>query len=415
MRSAESEVNQDNQSFNYILEPIDSDANQYRRKTKELINSLLGKICSLSDTYEEHRKIVGYTPFLDIQLELVTRIVATERRIIKLKNERTVDLRKIAETKERRAFLKLLGTTIAWILLEFDRPYIRNFATGSDPGFISGKKGLKLEILVLKTVFKIRNYAAILHDITNCLRLGDLSVVSPKGVQTLELKLRQGKGKPSRRERRQKRKGKIIREFYDKGISTKIIPGLTSVRRISKARDKHNWNEMSAVVKEAIEKECGIRLVEKCLIYCAFKNETSNGFENELARFMRRFKKPYVIHGCHDRHIAGIADIMPFTCFEIPLLHKEKLLFGEVNFCVILEINSLRRVMEKNGFRCRILKDKAWILEVSNRRGKLGSMKVGFGLISRLLYECLSVKTFMDYAKGSLAFVRSYGGVIEEG
>ena len=88
---------------------------------------------------------------------------------------------------------------------------------------------------------------------------------------------------------------------------------------------------------------------------------------------------------------------MPFTCFEIPFSYKEKLLFREVNFCVMLDLNSLRRIMEENGYDCRILKDsETWVLEVSDKSAETEHGKISFGLISRLLYECLSIDTFLE-------------------
>ena len=370
----------------------------YERKSRGLLSLLLKRISSIGDTYEQHKDNLDYKSFLEIQLELIKRIIKTERRISKLRNERPKPLNKIKEAKERRSLLKLLGTTIAWILLEFDRPYIRTFATGHDPGFIYGKKGLKLELLALKSAFEYENHAAILHDITNCLRIGDLSIIGPQGILTLELKLRKEKRKMDRRERRQKRKAEIIREFYDKGISTKIISGWKIVRHLSKKRDKHNWSEICAVIEEAIKNGYGIRIVDKCLIYFAFKNEILG---DVLSRYIKLFRDPYFMFGCLDRHIVGLPSIMPFTCFEIPFQHKEKLFFKEVNLCVILDINSLSRILEENGFHCKILKnsDKG-VLEIFDiGKRKSEPIIIGYGLINRLLYECLSVKTFVDYAK----------------
>lgn len=370
----------------------------YKRKTRALISSLLRKICSIGDTYEQHKENLNYKSFLDIQLKLVKRIMETERRITKLRTEKPNDLDEIEETKQRRKLLKLLGTTIAWMMLEFDRSYIRNFARGHAPGFIIGKKGFELELLALKTAFEFRNSAAVLHDITNCLLIGDLSVVSPKGILTLELKLKKEKKKADRRERRQKRKAKIIREFYDKGISTKIIPGLKSIRHISEKRDKHNWNELSTVIAEAFKNGYGISIVEKCCIYCAFKND---GPIDKVISYVELFKDPCFMFGCHDRHIdPGLPSMMPFTCFEIPFSYKEKLLFREINFCIMIDVNSLRRIIQENGYNCRITKSSdGLILEVSSITREKEYVQISEGLIGRLLYECLSVETFINYIK----------------
>jgi len=86
--------------------------------------------------------------------------------------------------------------------------------------------------------------------------------------------------------------------------------------------------------------------------------------------------------------------MLPFTCFEIPHRYKEKLLFEELYFCVLLDINSLRETIEQNGFSCKILEDGQ--LEL---RTEAGPMVVGENSMARILYECMSVKTFLRYVK----------------
>jgi hypothetical protein len=373
----------------------------YKEKTKEIVVSLLKRICSVGDTYECHKENLNYESFLEIQLELVKRIKEAERRISKLGNDKQKNLYKIEEAQERRKLLKLLGTTVAWILLEFDRPYIRSFAVGHDPGFISGKRGFDLEIIALKTAFKFKNSAAILHDITNCLRVGDLSIIRPGRILTWELKLKKRR-KRDRREIRQKRKLEILREFYDKGVSTRLTKGMTSVRRLSKRRDKHNWNELSSVIEQASKNKFGIKIVEKCLIYCAVRHDASaSDLIDIIASNTKVFESPYMF-GCHDNHIdIGLPSIMPFTCFEIPISQKEKLLLRHVNFCVFLDLNSFCEVIKENGLDCTIKKSNKEILvgDVSTEENLL---RINLGIINRLLYECLSIETAVSYLKEML-------------
>jgi hypothetical protein len=377
----------------------------YEKKTKEIADLLLERICSVGDTYEKHQENLDRASFLEIQLELVKKIVQTERRISNLRKMRANQIEQIEEARERRKLLKLLGSTAAWILLEFDRPYIRSFSRGQDPGFISGKQGLQLETIVLKTAFQPKDTAAVLHDITSCLHTGDLSIIGPRGIMTLELKLVAGKGKPDRRERRQKKRGEIIREFYDKGISSRILSGWTSIRRISKTRDKHNWSETCEVIKEATETGHGACIVDNCLIYCAFRNNEAHALMEDLPQ-LHTFKDPLFVFGCHDRHIdPGIPEVMPFTCFEIPLSYKKALLSREVNLCILLDLNSLARIVQENGYVCRVLPadSNRGYLEVSEHGHEKESMTIGSGTIYRLLYECLSVETFIAYLALALA------------
>lgn len=378
----------------------------YRRETREIVEPLLERICSIGDTCQHHKEDMNYRGFLKIQLELVKRIVETEKTISKLRKEKPEKSRDIREAIERRKLLRVLGTTIAWILLEFDRPYIRCLTHGHYSGFISGKKGLKLELLALRTGFKFKNSAAVLHDLTNCLLLGDLSITGPNGKLTLELKLKKRK-KRNVREIRQKKRLEVVEEFYRKGISTKIVPNVAAIQRSSKKRDKHNFNELSSAIAAAEENGFGVQVVEKCLIYCAIKNKERLDEAISHMCDLYNLKDARIMLGCLDRHIdVPIPSIMPFTCFDIPARYKHDLLFRTTNFCVLLDLSSLCRIMVENGFRCRILENSESersfnnaILEISNEKGANKPSYISSELISRLLYECLSVETFIDYQK----------------
>jgi hypothetical protein len=376
--------------------------------------SLFRQISSSGDTYAQHRGNLQYRSFLDIQLDLLNHIVAAEKRITRLRKAATNDSDKISESQHRRRLLRLLGTTVAWILLEFDRPYIRAFSRGHDPGFIYGKAGYKAEVIGLAAAFESPGCAGVLHDITNCLRIGDLTIISPSSTVTLELKLRKNKRRMDRRERRQNRRGRITREWYEKGTSTELIPGHVARRHVAAEPDEHNWRAMSLVLEEAINRGFAVQCLENCMLYCSFRVQPPvravgampdifdcllpDALREELATQLRAFKDPYITFGCNDRHIEGLPGLLPFTCFDIADRYKEKLLLEELYFCVLLDMNSLREIIEQNGYFCKILQDgRLEVIDTSRKED--GPMVVGGNLMARVLYECMSVKTFLRYLR----------------
>lgn len=200
----------------------------YEIKTREIIHKLLTRIMKVSDSYEKHREL-KYKPFLGIQLKLLKQIIATESDIRAQKKAQNHEM--LEQARDRRRLLKELGSTVAWVLLEYDRPYIRAFSHNLEPGFISGKEGLRLEEIALRASFRQQNYAGVLHDITNCLRIGDLSVRRPDdSIQTLELKtVKNPRKKGGGDDHRQEVRGRNIRDYYDTGRSTRVMPGRTII------------------------------------------------------------------------------------------------------------------------------------------------------------------------------------------
>jgi len=374
-----------------------------RSKTKSITKSLLRRICEEGDSLEHHRQI-DYDAFLQIQLEILKAIVETEKSITERNKggSSSENLQIIDCLKERRHILKLLGSAVAWILLEFNRPYIRTLAMGHDPGFITFKKGLSAEVYALKKFHDPKNErTAILHDITHCLRVGDLTVIRPGEAYPIEIKLVIKRRKLDRRKIRQKRKMKILQEYYYKGESDKIHPGYTSLRRIVGKRDRHNWKEVTEVIKKAEKEGYCAQPVEKCLLYAAYTTESQ--LDRVINSLKKHWKKPFFTFGCLDKHMEGMPPILPLPIFEIPVKFKLKLLLGKVNFCTFLDMNSLCNVLNEKGFDC-IVKEEGDAVQINVTRPSGESLMLGDGIIGRLLYECLSVQTVLDYTMDVLKF-----------
>jgi len=84
---------------------------------------------------------------------------------------------------------RCVGDALAWRVFGFQRKEIIALSQSAPPGLIAGKKGLQAE---LHTVAEAREEGkfALLHDLTNCLRIGDITVFSPDGTtwDTIEVK-----------------------------------------------------------------------------------------------------------------------------------------------------------------------------------------------------------------------------------
>lgn len=111
--------------------------------------------------------------------------------------------------------------------------------------------------------------------------------------------------------------------------------------------------------------------------------------------------------------------IFPLPCLQFPSSRfysqfserRFSVPLSECNFNLVSELLPLSlytisrsfytKILEENGFHCKILKnfDKGILKIFDIGKRKFGPGIIGYGLINRLLYECLSVKTFVDYVK----------------
>jgi hypothetical protein len=80
--------------------------------------------------------------------------------------------------------LRAVGDALAWRALAYDRRTIIALSSNNSPGPIAGKSGLPRE---LGTAVELLNRGSLglVNDLTNCLRIGDITEVKPDGSKLL--------------------------------------------------------------------------------------------------------------------------------------------------------------------------------------------------------------------------------------
>ncbi|MEU5525174.1 hypothetical protein ABZ759_32250 [Streptomyces sp. NPDC047860] len=72
--------------------------------------------------------------------------------------------------------LRSIGDALAWRVFGFHRPFILALCRNDSPGPMYGKAGLQAELERVERAFKEDGAFALMHDLTNCLRIGDVTV-----------------------------------------------------------------------------------------------------------------------------------------------------------------------------------------------------------------------------------------------
>lgn len=80
--------------------------------------------------------------------------------------------------------LRAVGDALAWRASGYDRRYVIALSSNNAPGPMAGKKGLPRE---LGAAVSLRDQGSfgLLHDLTNCLRIGDVTEFTPDGSRLL--------------------------------------------------------------------------------------------------------------------------------------------------------------------------------------------------------------------------------------
>lgn len=100
----------------------------------------------------------------------------------------------------------------------FDKLDIKEMALKEQSGFISGKTGLNFELKIFRLAFSL-GHIAILNDLTNCLRYGDVTVLADGRKIIIEAKSGHNR---NARIKRQKSALEDISEYLTSGKSNKV-------------------------------------------------------------------------------------------------------------------------------------------------------------------------------------------------
>jgi hypothetical protein len=84
---------------------------------------------------------------------------------------------------------KCVGDALAWRVFGFQRKHIVALCQNPPPGAFAGKAGRAAELARLERAYSQDGEFAILHDLTNCLRIGDVTIFANDGTyKTIEVK-----------------------------------------------------------------------------------------------------------------------------------------------------------------------------------------------------------------------------------
>lgn len=84
--------------------------------------------------------------------------------------------------------LRAVGDALAWRVFDYQRNFIVVLSRNEPPGPISGMAGLVAERDAIHEVWRTDGHVAILHDLTSCLRIGDITIFQPGQVVVREIK-----------------------------------------------------------------------------------------------------------------------------------------------------------------------------------------------------------------------------------
>lgn len=331
---------------------------------------------------------------------------------VKNETKRLYQRVEILETERRilqygRWLLRYVGDGIAWHAFGFDRKYIRALASKQSVSAVSNPGNFKALRRFFRGVRKLgKDWFPVLHDLTNCLRTGDISVFRNGDlVKTLELKILQGEQKELDESERLKRNNRSQRQvarlerisrFLETEDLGDLDPQLIGGKSLqSDLIEKHNFEAVSQAISTAREVNYGFETPEAGVLYIAV--DLQEGTPKEavaiaVEKYPDIFTSGLMFRSMEPRFENSHLD-MPITAMEMPSDDILDIVFQRVGVITVINNLALEKFCEENDIPLHIVinpDNKLSIrVEYQTYEGEVQN-----GLWDRVMLEALSLESF---------------------
>jgi hypothetical protein len=258
-------------------------------------------------------------------------------------------------------------------------------------GFVSGKAGLSLERLVLRALAK-KGEVAIMNDLTNCLRYGDVTV--PRHPAPLILEVKSG-STDNPRTRRQLATAQEVAEYLAKDVSANWQgTGWTVNRRPVEHAERDHRRRLVRLIERARESGHAVSWPEPGVCYCCFGRSPVH---EVIERLRHRFKETPMAYPLFP------AERLPSYYYPRTLSIRDShawwdIVSGELSLVVLIDPARVKALGRTQGLVVAQLDDPEWLWTVTADGAKtdLRSFRVSRQFFGRIAGEFLSLRWFVD-------------------
>lgn len=335
----------------------------------------------------------------NLQLLLIDEIKRAERRVRELKAEAqqmesSVTARKLKSLKARIVAAQTLifvwkcfGDGIAFIYLDkyaLKHTYLSATSNNAKQtaGFLLDKSGFDSEWALLENALS-NGVPAVLADITNTIRHGDLCLLGASDPYLIEVKSSKTQNP---RAKRQKQDLRILREFYENDHSNRLR-GMRSVYREEIAIQEISYGgALNEAIRQCLVDDVGIARPETGLMYIALR--TAAAKINEA--FSRvDLEQPWIFSLNCAKNNQDWPPYYPFTLTIREFEHLWAFVRGDIFLMTLVEPRQLEAIGARNGNASKFdPDDEFYPFSVNFSEG--GAMRIASQALARIGMECVS-------------------------
>jgi hypothetical protein len=260
--------------------------------------------------------------------------------------------------------VRCVADGLAWKAYGYDRRFITALARNARSGPLNNKVGLHYELGRVEDLWQKRGHFGLLHDLTNCLRIADISEFLPAGGALLH-EVKKARSIPTAQKAR-------AQAAVDAIMIGGVLPGDLPDARIAVLSTKFraDMGPLRDVIHLARSRGSqGINLPEGRMLFAASLWDAarlSNGdlrhgtdkFVSTRAAAIRRAHIDGATHHLvgHSGDTAGRSPVVaPFSIFPLDPADRADLICDLMTFETVLSIDSLAQMLRDRGLRVEVL------------------------------------------------------------
>ncbi|WP_395478285.1 hypothetical protein [Pseudomonas aeruginosa] len=272
--------------------------------------------------------------------------------------------------------------------------YDENYNVKENAGFISGKKGIKAEITLLKTAAQ-NNVPAVLCDLTNTLRHGDVCLLISNDPYPIEVKTSE---KLDKRGEKQLKNIKELNNFFRNDSAENFRGAGPVIRSEYIGKERYHLKSLNSCINKSYQEGTSHVSPESGIHYLAvtkFKEGIFNQISAKHAHLinLNEYKNAMAWH--------------PYTPFHISLNpeHLYHFINGDLNIAIILDLQAIKRRFKKNGMHITFLQDDHWYAQISATENILdGGFRISTQSFMRIAFEFQSLAWTIKQHKEHLKY-----------
>ncbi len=323
-------------------------------ESKELAHDiqllLLDRIIQVEDVIRKNNETVKSNK----QKARDKRINQDERKSISLETKSLNDVNEILKQDLKR--LREIGDSIAFAY--FNKHDLKTLCWKESAGFIGGKDGLKKELEEFEKFFKQGEFA-ILNDITNSLRFGDITVEKDGKPHFLEIK---SSIHSDARIQRQEKNLKERIEFLNNDYVENLFGSSMNFKRIYSSNPEKNCIDRARdLIDKAIKTGYVIDKIEEGLTYIFMYKEEKFEF---LKKLYKNMNDPQIIYVNSMKSI--VENYVPFPKLINNPYALMEFYNGNLILTVAIETGIVRSKLESLGYELSSIDEKGWTVKFNN-------------------------------------------------